>query len=245
MHPRLLLASASVCAWAWAYLALEATGQVYMVSREMDCVPSYENSLLQPTRSKIFCSALCLSFQCLAFAFSDGECDIRGVGFELPAETRVYTKFSLPLLSPLQMSQANNITASPALHPWYTKENAIDGNSSTIYHSDNGITHPWWMIDLEVPSYVFSVDILPGQKVYQHIYIDIQVRVGFTPPTDDNFSRWLLLGFYKGRYSVDQGVITFTNSSGLCGQYVVVQRISSDFDQLQLTEVLVFAKNIL
>ncbi|XP_047475215.1 uncharacterized protein LOC125029411 [Penaeus chinensis] len=105
--------------------------------------------------------------------------------------------------------------------------------------------HPWWMIDLEDPKYVFSVDILPRQNSFRYRFHDIEVRVGFTPPTDDNFSHWLLLGFYKGRYSLDQGVITFTNSSGLCGQYVVVQRVSSDFDQLQLNEVQVFAKNIL
>nr|XP_027214625.1 uncharacterized protein LOC113807542 [Penaeus vannamei] len=244
MHPRLLVASFG--AWAWAYLTLEAAGQVYMASRPMDCLPSYEDRIVRTARSKIHCSALCRSLLCLVFSYSDGVCDMRGVGLEDPADTRLYTKFSLPSLSPLQeVSRGKNVSSTPELYPWYIPENAIDGDNTTIYHGYNNIQHPWWMIDLQAPTYVFIVDIIPRQNSFEYRFHDIEVRVGVTPPIDDNFSLWPLLGFYKGPYELSQGVIRFANSTGICGQYVAVQRVSSDVDQLQLAEVLVFAKTIL
>ncbi|XP_042878726.1 pentraxin fusion protein-like [Penaeus japonicus] len=127
----------------------------------------------------------------------------------------------------------------------YNPQYAIDGDISTMYHSANKVTHPWWMIDLQATVYVFSVDTITRQGGFEYRFHNIEVRVGFTPPSDEDFSSWLLLGFYQGPYSYDQGTITFSNSAGLCGRYVVVQRVSSDFDQLQLAEVQVFAKSIL
>lgn len=67
-----------------------------------------------------------------------------------------------------------------------------------------------------------------------------QIRVSSTPRNGEDFSSWNLIGQYAGPYTAAEWRLNFTHDIGICGRYVVVQKVSSDTDHLQIVDVRVY-----
>ncbi|XP_047475459.1 uncharacterized protein LOC125029549 [Penaeus chinensis] len=120
---------------------------------------------------------------------------------------------------------------------------AIDDDMASMYHSADAISSPWWLLDMQDFHLVFAVDVLTRQDAASTRFHDVQIRVGTKPRIGQDFSSWALLGEYKGPYVVGEGRLNFTSDAGLCGRYVVIHKISSDTDHLQLVDVKIYVRH--
>ncbi|XP_037801504.1 fucolectin-like [Penaeus monodon] len=103
-----------------------------------------------------------------------------------------------------------------------------------------GDVGPWWMVDLQSINLVHTVEILSRQNCCPERFHDVEFRVGLKRGTTDDFSSWPLLAFYLGPYSYADYRINFTSPSMILGRYVVIQKVSTDTQALQLIDVKVY-----
>ncbi|XP_063590555.1 uncharacterized protein LOC134767488 [Penaeus indicus] len=178
---------------------------------------------------------------------ANGTCDVYGPNqVDSNRDGRIFHRLSLPSLGALEEISRGK-PAEASLHERsYAPEYANDDSNTTMYHSANGIARTWWMLDLLQQWKVYAVEILPRNDYLPAVgrFHDIEVRVGTTSRNGEDFSAWTLHGQYVGPYTVAQGRLRFMKSGGSSGRYLVIQKVSSDTDQLQIVDVRVYAELI-
>ncbi|XP_042872934.1 fucolectin-like [Penaeus japonicus] len=210
-----------------------------MVTRPLPCIP-WEAEVSYPVRSNIICAFLSLRETGFAFLFQDGLCQVWGRGVEMPSSSRVFAKTSALPCTHLEEVALNKPTESSSEYAAFRrKEGGNDGLESTMFES-GGDVRPWWLVDLETLNLVHTVEIMSRQNCCYERFHDVEFRVGLVRGTTDDFSAWPLLAFYKGPYTSADERINFTSPSMILGRYVVIQKISSDNQALQLVDVKVY-----
>ncbi|XP_069989542.1 uncharacterized protein [Penaeus vannamei] len=212
-----------------------------MVSRPLNCIPE-GGRVERAAASSVLCASMCQHLSGLAFIFSGGLCDMRGVGLGQNLKSQTFARFHASNSTLLQdVSRGKPVEATLAYYGEVASK-AVDDDMATMYHSANDISSPWWLVDMQDFHLVLAVDVLTRQDATSYRFHDIEIRVGTKPRIGQDFSTWALLGEYQGPYTVAEGRLNFTSDSGLCGRYVVIHKTSTDTDHLQLRDVKVYVQ---
>ncbi|XP_069989549.1 uncharacterized protein [Penaeus vannamei] len=191
----------------------------------------------------------CSTLHGMAFIYKDGTCDIYGPSqVDFSGQERLFRRLISPPPGPLEEVSRGKPSEATANYPSFYPHNAVDDSDSTMYHSANGIARAWWMIDLLQHRLVRAVEVLPRYDFAPAVgrfhdvekLIEPQIRVSSTPRNGEDFSSWNLIGQYAGPYTAAEWRLNFTHDIGICGRYVVVQKVSSDTDHLQIVDVRVY-----
>ncbi|XP_064101023.1 fucolectin-like [Macrobrachium nipponense] len=119
---------------------------------------------------------------------------------------------------------------------------AVDGKvDGKMYHSESGLTTPWWIVDLGEVRTIHQVQIFTRQDCCSQRFHDVEVRVGQVLRVNGDLIPFTLMSTYDGPYDVTKGHIICNSVTGVIGRFLGIQKISNDTDHLQLSEVKVYA----
>ncbi|XP_037785619.1 uncharacterized protein LOC119581293 [Penaeus monodon] len=229
----------------WALFLLHVDGNSFMASQLMVSIPGEVSSF--PLVTSTVCAMRCHQLHGVGYIYKDGTCDVYGLNQVYSSrDGRIFQRLSLPPLASLEEISRGKPAEGSLQFEDYTPNYAIDDSNITMYHSTDGIARAWWMVDLLQHWKVYAVEILPRYTELHTVgrFHNVEIRVGTTPRNGEDFSAWTLHGQYVGPYTVAQGRLTFMKSGGSSGRYLVIQKVSSDTDHLQICDVKVYAELI-
>ncbi|KAF2355374.1 Coagulation factor 5/8 C-terminal domain [Trinorchestia longiramus] len=139
-------------------------------------------------------------------------------------------------------SQADSLTSRPS----WTKNFAVDGDTTTLYHSADKTPQPWILVDLQNNFLVSKIRILwRTHHYYANRTVDTQILLGAgPPPTEGDFSQYSEVGFIETALAPEASWQEYEVSPPLCSRYVVVtKKVAHSYDKniIQLYELEAFA----
>ncbi|XP_066942658.1 uncharacterized protein [Macrobrachium rosenbergii] len=196
--------------------------------------------------SEIVCAAQTFTHKAVSYSYQDGVCTVYGVHERVYHEGVFFVQSSArPAKELEEVAHLKNTYAVPHYANW-RKEMAVDGRiDNSMYHSDSGLTTPWWIVDLGEVRTIHQVQIFTRQDCCSERLHDVEVRVGRVLRVNGDLIPFTLMSTYGGPYNITEGHIICTSLTGVTGRFLSLQKISSDQDHLQLSEVKVYATKLI
>ncbi|XP_064083795.1 uncharacterized protein LOC135199562 [Macrobrachium nipponense] len=183
--------------------------------------------------SKLMCSLHASKSRSTMFVYQSKTCSTYDGLNEAAYSTPVFARKTSPALLEEVASGRNTFTSQQCLN--HVKENAVDGNITTLYHSE-GQVNPFWTVDLGEVRNVSLVRILPNGNQFNNI----EIRLGRDNLTTGDFSSYALLARYTGPYTLSNEYLA-CHSRGVLGRYLSIQKVPPGTTYLGLLEVEVYA----
>ncbi|XP_069159421.1 uncharacterized protein [Procambarus clarkii] len=203
------------CVWAWA-----ASQTLY----KLDSYPGscYLTTYNYSVSVITLCALHCKIQRCVFFTFMDELCEVRGPGLDQQLQETDARVFSRYTPSPPSDVARGKPTLPNFQWDNFVSSQAVDGNSTTQYHSlGTSPSQSWWRVDLGAFFTITSVDILPTVNV-AYRFRNVEIRTGATNITDGNFTSYDLLAYYTGPWN-GIGRLVFTAAAHTCARYLSVQ----------------------
>ncbi|XP_068230879.1 uncharacterized protein [Palaemon carinicauda] len=200
--------------------------------------PSKEHQAI----SRINCALRAAAGMGLAYLYEGNICTVYGAGEYRYGNNTFFVPSEIPPVDDLEeVAQLKQTYASIHFKGWH-KDFAVDGIfGPQMYHSENGIIRPWWIVDLAETRTIHQVQIFTRQDCCSNRFHDIQIRVGNTLDSSGEMTSYTLMSTYDGPYVLGQGHVICSLFRGVTGRYLGVKKVSGDGDHLQLLEVKVYA----
>ncbi|XP_013383414.1 fucolectin-like [Lingula anatina] len=109
-----------------------------------------------------------------------------------------------------------------------------NGNHGSCSHTDAG-QGGWWLVDLKTTARVAGVIITNRRDCCSYRLTNFEVKVGTSYDNSSSFTQYKLCASYPGQAPV--GNTSLSCESPLTGRYVLIIKVGSDDQALQLCEV--------
>ncbi|KAF2356324.1 Coagulation factor 5/8 C-terminal domain [Trinorchestia longiramus] len=220
------------------------TTEFWVSSESRDCC--WTPQLLGKSRnlsSELICAIFCAQKNCDSYNFDNGLCEVSKISSK---ETDgVFYKFRTKKNETREVARNKPTQSTPSCED-KTENFAVDGNTSTMYHSAKETPQPWILVDLQNNFLVSKIrlQLFTDYSVARRT-VDTQVLLGAgPPPTDGDFSQYSEVGFIETALGSRLSWQEYEVSPPLCSRYVVVtKKVAHSYDKniIQLNELEVFA----